>query len=515
MDNTVASLTLKKMLGIVGSPNSRQRLSAATAAGQQQQQRQQQQQQQRTPKRSSASGLTLSAQRSTSHQERSPGGWRSRSAPTSPSLPPRVSRQSHNMRDTQNRRSHRNSRYGNGNGGQFNNNNNSGSTQHRSMQPHQVSHHIPQQRNSSRPPSSNSVSKLEVLGPTCSLHVVITEANGVHRGSKYIQESQMYELFERYGEVHDITTGRQFHFVNFASVAGADNAYGELNGTSGSSLLEASYDMGEGDNEMNTRRTSLIDSSSINLFDNSMKDGEVHIQLQWALPRSHHPLYFQMQEIQERRRARRLRSAESNPPDTTTTTTTTAEKNNKEKLSAKSLENSTTTVVVNRRSRTSSSLGQISRDGVKGKRWADVADDMSDDGKEDDDTADGTVDNNERNRRKTNAKEKGKGKGNNDTSTTNEHIVNKTQAQQKPDIELAIHVAPALAGQEASDFQALMARRRRLSEGSQNINKIDGVPCYDVSFDQFLSSRPAVLDGNFVLDYETARKKEKKRTTPK
>ena len=55
--------------------------------------------------------------------------------------------------------------------------------------------------------------------------------------SKEITEEQLHRVFERYGKVYDITTGRQFHFVNFCSVQDAERAYHALDNTDGCVLF--------------------------------------------------------------------------------------------------------------------------------------------------------------------------------------------------------------------------------------------------------------------------------------
>jgi len=188
----------------------------------------------------------------------------------------------------------------------------------------------------------------------------------MHRGSKHVHENQLRKVFERYGNVYDITTGRTFHFVNFSSVADADKAYNALNGRNGQDLLdggEAGFIIME----------------------------ETCIRLQWALPRDYHPLFERMQEIQERRRSRLTQTQ-------TTSASTLTSLNNSNVVDDCFASSATTVGLRSGVPRRPSSLQRFiaepnvvlsastvrNRSASVGKRWADVADDMSDDGMTDD-----------------------------------------------------------------------------------------------------------------------------------
>ena len=58
------------------------------------------------------------------------------------------------------------------------------------------------------------------------------------RHSKYVSDKELGLTFGAFGEVYNITTGRQFHFVNYMSVDGAVKAFEALDGTDAVPLLE-------------------------------------------------------------------------------------------------------------------------------------------------------------------------------------------------------------------------------------------------------------------------------------
>lgn len=300
--------------------------------------------------------------------------WKSQSAPSSPQISPRVQRVSQHNSDNWNLR-------------RATNHNRSPSSSisspHKQARktarksspyksPYKSSHKSSSQKlfykSSDQGTTSTSTPtppKFDVLGPTCSLHLVLANADGsVHRGSKHVHENQLRKVFERYGNVYDITTGRTFHFVNFSSVADADKAYNALNGRNGQDLLDG----GEA---------------------GFIIVKETCIRLQWALPRDYHPLFERMQEIQERRRSRLTQTQ-------TTSASTLTSLNNSNVVDDCFASSATTVGLRSGVRRRPSSLQRFTvepnvvlsastvrnRSASVGKRWADVADDMSDDGDE-------------------------------------------------------------------------------------------------------------------------------------
>jgi hypothetical protein len=307
-----------------------------------------------------------------------------------------------------------------------------------------------------------------VVGPTCSLHVVLVDSTGnTHAMSKEITEEQLHRVFERYGKVYDITTGRQFHFVNFCSVQDAERAYHALDNTDGCVLFSNDNLNDDLNDDLNDNIVQKNDTSKLHVAEKNpnvvvndvagggsssaasvsvaaaddtttIDDGAAaavgtpppptttidstpptptptptptpptttatattantptasHIQLQWAIPRNHHPLYQEMKDIQKER-AKNQTFVKDHPNNKNTSVNT--KNTNVSSLSTAPptggdhrpgvAETSLGHSVLFRHRSASLPTGFLNREYVNRKRWADVADEMSDE----DDDDDGTI----------------------------------------------------------------------------------------------------------------------------